>query len=138
MALTFVTSIPALLIYHPVLHDHRYILGPGHDTRIELAALLEVFCAIGGIGVAVVMLPILRRQSERLALGYVASRIVESTMICVGLISVLAVLTLRGALAASIGVRLRWVSWHSASRGLTARVKAVGISASASAAWRRS
>jgi hypothetical protein len=103
MAITFVTSIAALLIYHPVLHDHRYILGPGHDTRIEFAALLEVFLAISGIGVAVVMFPILRRQSERLALGYVASRIVESTMICVGLISVLSVLTLRGDLAASIG-----------------------------------
>lgn len=103
MAITFPTSIAALLIYHPVLHNHSYILGPGHDTRIELAALLEVFCAIGGIGVAVVMFPILRRESERLALGYVASRIVESTMICVGLISVLAVLTLRGDLAASIG-----------------------------------
>lgn len=103
MAITFVTSIAALLIYHPVLHDHKYILGPGHDTRIELAALLEVFLAIGGIGVAVVMFPILRRESERLALGYVASRIVESTMICVGLISVLSVLTLRGDLAASIG-----------------------------------
>ena len=58
--------------------------------------------AISGIGVAVVMFPILRRESERLALGYVASRIVESTMICVGLISVLSILTLRGDLAASI------------------------------------
>jgi hypothetical protein len=103
MAITFVASIPALLIYHPVLHDHNYILGPGHDTRIELAALLEVFTAIANIGVAVVMFPILRRESERLALGYVASRIVESTMICVGLICVLSVLTLRGDLAASIG-----------------------------------
>ena len=28
MAITFVTSIPALLIYHPVLHNHTYILGP--------------------------------------------------------------------------------------------------------------
>ena len=67
MAITFPTSIAALLIYHPVLHDHRYILGPGHDTRIELAALLEVFVVISNIGVAVVMFPILRRQSERLA-----------------------------------------------------------------------
>jgi Domain of unknown function (DUF4386) len=103
MAVTFVTSIAALLIYHPVLHNHNYILGQGHDTRIELAAVLEVFLAIGGIGVAVVMFPILRRESERLALGYVASRTVESTMICVGLICVLSVLTLRGDLAASIG-----------------------------------
>jgi hypothetical protein len=103
MAITFVTSIPALLLYHPVLHEHNYILGAGHDTRIEFAALLEVLLMISGIGVAVVMFPILRRESERLALGYVASRIVESTMICVGLISLLSVLTLRGDLAASIG-----------------------------------
>jgi Domain of unknown function (DUF4386) len=103
MAITFVTSIPALLLYHPVLHDHNYILGAGHDTRIELAAVLEVFLMISGIGVAVVMFPILRRESEGLALGYVASRIVESTMIGVGIVSLLAVVTLRGDLAASIG-----------------------------------
>jgi Domain of unknown function (DUF4386) len=103
MAITFVTSIPALLLYHPVLHDHNYILGAGHDTRIEFAAVLEVFLMISGIGVAVVMFPILRRESERLALGYVASRIVESTMIGVGLISLLAVVTLRGDLAGSVG-----------------------------------
>src|SRR5579884_2809762 len=39
MAITFITSIAALLLYHPVLHDHTYILGAGHDTRIEFAAL---------------------------------------------------------------------------------------------------
>jgi hypothetical protein len=103
MAATFVTSIAAALIYHPVVHDHTYILGAGHDTRIEFAALLEVFLVISNIGVAVVMFPILRRESERLALGYVASRIVESTIICVGLISLLALLTLRSDLATSIG-----------------------------------
>jgi hypothetical protein len=42
MAITFVTSIPALLLYHPILHDHSYIVGGGHDTRIEIAAFLEV------------------------------------------------------------------------------------------------
>ncbi len=103
MAITFVTSIPALLLYHPVLHDHNYILGAGHDTRIEFAAVLEVFLMISGIGVAVVMFPILKRESERLALGYVASRIVESTMIGVGIVSLLAVLTLRHDLASTIG-----------------------------------
>jgi hypothetical protein len=103
MAITFITSIPALLLYHPVLHDHTYILGAGHDTRIEFAAFLEVLLMISGIGVAVVMFPILRRESERLALGYVASRIVESAMIGVGIISLLAVVTLRGDLAASVG-----------------------------------
>ncbi len=103
MAITFITSIPALLLYHPILHNHSYILGAGHDTRIEFAAVLEVFLMISGIGVAIVMFPILRRESERLALGYVASRIVESTMIGVGIISLLAILTLRGDLAGSVG-----------------------------------
>ena len=103
MAITFVTSIPALLLYHPILHDHHYILGAGHDTRIEFAAFLEVLQAIAQIGVAVVMFPILRRKSESLALGYVASRIVESTIVCVGLISLLSLLTLRQDLAASVG-----------------------------------
>lgn len=103
MAITFIASIPAVLLYHPVLHDHNYILGPGHDTRIEFGAVLEFFLMIANIGVAVVMYPILRRESERLALGYVASRTVESTMIGVGILSLLAVLTLRHDLATTIG-----------------------------------
>jgi hypothetical protein len=94
-ALTFVTSIPALLLYDPVLNDANYILGNGAETRIQLGAVLEVFLAITGIGTAVVLWPIAKRQSETLALGYVASRVVESTMILVGLISLLSVVTLR-------------------------------------------
>ena len=59
--------------------------------------------SIGNVGTAVVMFPILKRQSERLALGYVASRTIESTVIGVGAISLLSILTLRDDLAASIG-----------------------------------
>jgi Domain of unknown function (DUF4386) len=103
MAITFITSIPALILYDPVLNDTNFILGTGDEARIELAALLEVLLMISGIGVAVVMFPILRRQSERLALGYVASRIVESTVIGVGVVSLLSVLTLREDLAGSAG-----------------------------------
>jgi hypothetical protein len=77
MAITFLTSIPALLLYHKVLHDHSYILGAGRDTRIEVGAFLEVVQAFAQIGVAVVMFPILRRKSEPMALGYVASRTLE-------------------------------------------------------------
>ncbi len=103
MAITFFGSIPALLLYHSILHDHNYILGTGTDGKVELGAFLEVLVIIANIGVAVVMFPILKRQSERLALGYVASRIVEGTMIGVGLIALLSILTLRDDLAASIG-----------------------------------
>jgi hypothetical protein len=103
MAITFLTSIPALLLYDSILHDHDYILGAGSEGPVQLAAFLEVLLMISGIGVAVTMFPILKRQNESMALGYVASRIVESTMICVGFIALLSILTLRGDLAASAG-----------------------------------
>src|SRR5215210_2883737 len=88
-ALTFITSIAGLLLYDPVLNDADYILGDGADTRIQLGALCEIFLAITNIGTAVVLWPIVRRQSETLALGYVASRVVESVFIVVGLLSLL-------------------------------------------------
>ena len=72
-ALTFVTSIAALLLYDPVLNDADYILGGGADTRVQLGALCEIFLAITNIGTAVVLWPIVKRQSETLALSYVAS-----------------------------------------------------------------
>jgi hypothetical protein len=103
MALTFITSIPALLLYHSILHDHNYILGTGSKGRVEFAAFLEVLLIVANIGVAVVMFPILKRQNERMALGYVASRILEAATIVVGVIALLAILTLRHDLAASIG-----------------------------------
>lgn len=103
MASTFITAIAALVLYDPVLNDADYILGAGDDTRVTLGALFEILLMIGNVGTAVVMFPILRRHSESLALGYVGSRIVESTIIGVGAISLLSILTLRDDLAASIG-----------------------------------
>ena len=94
-ALTFVTSIAGLLLYDPVLNDADYILGAGADTRVQLGALFEIFLAITNIGTAVVIWPYVRRQNETLALGFVASRVVESTVIVVGLISLLSVVSLR-------------------------------------------
>jgi hypothetical protein len=71
------------------------VLSAGADTRIELGAFLEVLLAISGIGTAVALFPVVKRQSESLALGYVACRIVESVIIVVGIVSVLSVLTLQ-------------------------------------------
>jgi len=93
--ITFVTSIPALLLYNPVLKHTGYIVGAGADKRIFLGALLEVLLIIANIGTAVVLFPILKRVNETLALGYVAARLVESAFIAVGILSVLSVVTLR-------------------------------------------
>ena len=107
---TFVFSIPAVFLYDPVLHDTNYILGGGLDARISLGALLEIFLAISNIATAVVLFPVLKRVNEAVALGYVASRIIESAIIVTGLISLMTVVTLRddftgaGADSASLNV----------------------------------
>ncbi len=104
MALTFLTSIPAaLILYDSILNDTGYIFAPGDDARVTLGALLEILLMIGNVGTAVVMFPILRRYSEILSLSYVASRTIEATIIGVGAISLLSIVTLRDDLAASMG-----------------------------------
>ena len=101
--ITIVASIPALGLYGPVLNDAHYVLGGGADTRIYVGALLEVIMAVAGIGTAVTLFPVLKRESEGFALGYVAARVVESTIILVGIVGVLSVVTMRHNFAASSG-----------------------------------
>jgi Domain of unknown function (DUF4386) len=95
---TFI-SIAALPLYHSVLNDHSFIVGAGGDARVYLGALAEIVTLIAGIGTAVALYPVLRRQSEGLALGYVTVRVVESSLIAVGIASLLALVTLRKDLA---------------------------------------
>jgi hypothetical protein len=111
--ITFITSIPALYLFQPVLDDPAgYIAGSGADnTRILLGAMLELFLVVANVASAVVLFPILKRQNEVLALGFVAARLVESTFIAIGLVSVLGVVSLQqqgatGAGAGTIGVAL--------------------------------
>jgi Domain of unknown function (DUF4386) len=100
---TFVTAIVGLLLYDPVLNDSDYIVGAGDDARVSLGALLEVLLIVANIGTAIVLFPLLRRQSESLALGYVAARVVEGVAIAVGIISVMSIVTLREDFAGAAG-----------------------------------
>jgi hypothetical protein len=74
--LTFV-SIPTLSIYSHV-KGANYIVGSGPDTPAIIGGILEIFIALAGIGTAVVLYPVLRKQNESAALGLVAARILES------------------------------------------------------------
>jgi hypothetical protein len=102
MVVTFI-SIPALLLYDPVLNHTSFVASSGGNGRVYLGALFEILTLIGGIGMAVTLFPVLRRQSESLALGYVTVRVVESCLIAVGIVSLLAVVTLRQDLAGGAG-----------------------------------
>ena len=102
--ITIIASIPAAFVFYaPVLEDPRYIVGAGADTRVFWGAFLEVLTALACMGTAVALFPIIKRQNEAVALGYVAVRIFEATIIAVGIVSLLAVVTLRQDLAGASG-----------------------------------
>jgi hypothetical protein len=93
--LTFV-SIPTLSLYGPV-HDPNYVIGAGPDTAVVIGGILEIIVALAGIGTAIVLFPILKKQNEGVALGLVASRILEASTMFVGVAFLLSIVTLRQA-----------------------------------------
>jgi Domain of unknown function (DUF4386) len=93
--LTFV-SIPTLALYVSV-RDPKYIIGPGPDTPILLGGILEMIVALAGIGTAVVLFPVVKRQNEGVALGFVGARVLEAATIFSGVACLLTVVTLRQA-----------------------------------------
>jgi hypothetical protein len=92
---TFLFSIPGHLLYGPLLDHPDYVLGAGQDTQITVGALLEILTAICNIGTAIALYPVAKRYVPRAALGYVALRIVEGTIIVAGVASVLGAVALR-------------------------------------------
>jgi hypothetical protein len=93
--LTFV-SIPTLALYRSV-RGPNFVAGPGPDTPVILGVLLEMIVALAGIGTAVALYPIVKRQGEARAVGFVASRVLEAATIYVGIVSLMSVVTLRQA-----------------------------------------
>lgn len=95
--LTFV-SIPTLALYASV-RDPNFIVGPGPDTGVFVGGILEVIVALAGIGTAVALYPVVKRQNEAVALGFIGSRILEASAIFVGVACLLSVVSLRHAAA---------------------------------------
>ena len=91
--LTFV-SIPTLFLYGPV-RGANYIIGAGPDTAAIIGGISEIIVALAGIGTAVVLFPVLKRQNEAAALGLVASRVLEASTIFFGVAFIMSIVTLR-------------------------------------------
>jgi hypothetical protein len=97
--ITFI-SIPTLALYGPVKNHRDWILGSGSHTGVLVGGFLEVIVALAGIGTAVTLYPVVKRQNEGVALGFVGARVLEAVMIFTGVVSLLSLLTLRQAGAA--------------------------------------
>jgi hypothetical protein len=91
--LSFV-SVPTLALYAPV-RDGTYISGAGSSTGVIIGVVLEIIVALAGIGTAVALYPVVRRQNQGMALGFVGSRVLEAATIFAGTVIVMTMVTLR-------------------------------------------
>lgn len=94
---TFASSIPAVFLLAPVLTDPQYVIGPGADRQVMLGATLDLVNALACIGTAVALFSVIKLEHEGLALGFVTTRLFEAAVIMIGVVSILAVVTLRQA-----------------------------------------
>lgn len=99
--LTFASSIPALILIGPILNDSGYVTGAGYDTRVIWGCLLDTVNALTCVGSAVAVYSVVKRQSGSMALGFVTARLVEAAVIMIGVVSLLAVVTMRQDFAGS-------------------------------------
>lgn len=100
--LTFV-SIPTLTLYASV-HDPNYVIGQGPDTPIITGTILELIVALAGIGTAVALYPVVKRQNQSMALGFIGTRVLEASTIFVGVASLLSIVALRQSGAGAAGL----------------------------------
>jgi hypothetical protein len=100
--ITFI-SIPTLALYGPVKNHRDWILSSGSHTGVLVGGFLEVIVALAGIGTAVTLYPVLKRQNEGAALGFAAARVLEAGMIFTGVVSLLSLVSLRQDLGAAAG-----------------------------------
>ena len=91
--LTFI-SIPTLSLYHEI-HQPNFVISSAPSNDVVLGGMLELVMALACIGTAFAFYPVLKKQNEMLALGFVAARILEATLIFAGVASLLTVLNLR-------------------------------------------
>jgi len=100
--ITFI-SIPTLFLYGNLKTDRNFIISSGSSTGVLWGAFLEVIVALAGIGTAVTLFPVLKRQNQGMALGFVAVRTLEAAMIFTGVLSLLTLVHLRQGLGTAAG-----------------------------------
>ena len=94
--LTFISSIPAVFLQGPVLNDPTFIISSaGTDSQVRLGALFDIVNSLTAIGTAVALYAVIKRQNQGFAIGFVSSRLFEGTVLMIGVISILSIVTLQ-------------------------------------------
>jgi hypothetical protein len=95
----FMTAMAAgalrYVLLDPILDAPDYLATSSASECQVIAGVLSFFIlAVAVAGIAILMYPILRRQSEALALAYVCARIVEGVLFVVAILAILALFAL--------------------------------------------
>ena len=97
------TAILALPFYEPVLFQADYLtMGAGQAQSVVFGALCELFVVCSAAGTAIMLFPYVRRYNESLGLAYLCFRWTEAILILVGLVSVLAMVTLSQSYSSAV------------------------------------
>ncbi len=80
-----VSIILAVVLLEPVVDAPDFLVQASvSEARVAAGVLLELVNNIAIVGIAVVIYPVLKPFSERLALGYIAARTIESVVFTIG------------------------------------------------------
>ena len=90
-----VSIIGAFFVLNPILNASDYLARVfPNQGAVELGSLLWSINNIGLVFIAVFAFPVLRKLDEALAVGYLASRIIEGTIMMVGIMATLLLIPL--------------------------------------------
>src|SRR6185295_8103928 len=92
---TFVAGLPPAFLYDPVLKDPSAALTAGNDGQILWGVFLDLCTGMAGVGTAVALFSVVKRQHEGAALGFVTTRVIEGAMLFIAGLSMLAIVSLR-------------------------------------------
>jgi len=102
----FITATVAfslsIVLLEPVLGTTDFLTQVSRsNTRVAAGVLLELVNHVAVVGIAVVIYPVLRKFSGRLALGYVAGRSIEAVLFAIGTMHLLTLVFLSQEFAAA-------------------------------------
>ncbi|RZM77074.1 hypothetical protein C3B51_16960 [Pseudoalteromonas rubra] len=89
-------------ILSPLLRLPDFLMQAAqHDSTLALAALLEFINCAAVVGISILVYPIIKQYSERVAIGYIAGRVIEAAMLISGAVILMTFVTMGDKMAVS-------------------------------------
>jgi len=101
--LAAVAAMIGRILYGPILTDPDYIIaGSSYEPQILWGVFFEILTAFAVIGTPIALFPVLKKYNQSMAIATVSFRLLEATMIIVGILCLLTIVTLSHEFAKDI------------------------------------